>query len=554
MELRSYQREAVEAVYRHLREHDDNPCVVIPTGGGKTPVMATVCRDAVGLWGGRVLVLAHVKELLEQTAGTLQQLAPDIPMGIFSAGLGRRDLGYAVTVAGIQSIYKRAGDLPPVDLVIVDEAHLIPPDGDGMYRQFLAEAKAMNPHLRTVGFTATPYRMASGSICRPDHFLNAVCYEIGVRELIVAGYLCPLRTKAGSEKADWSSLHVRAGEYVANEVETMMDADGLVRSACSEIVEHTRQRRSCLVFAAGIQHGLHVQRVIQDDHGIRCGFVCGDTPDAERDSLLSEFREGRLKYLANVNVLTTGFDAPNIDCIAMLRPTLSPGLYYQMVGRGFRTCPGKTDCMVLDFGGNVMRHGPVDQIRVREPGEDDGAPPVKECPRCHALILAGYTRCPDCGYEFPDRGTPKHDEEASDAPILSGQATLTEYPVREVSYSAHTKRDAPADAPKTMRVQYRIGWHEHRSEWICFEHGGWPRLKAESWWRERSDEPVPKTTAEAVALADLGHLAEPRSITVKRMAGEKYDQIVGYTFDGEAPAPQTDTAADQTFDEESVPF
>jgi DNA repair protein RadD len=560
IKLRTYQREAVDAVYRYLREHDDNPCAVLPTAAGKTPVLATICRDAVGLWNGRVLVLAHVKELLEQTAGTLQRMAPDLPVGIYSAGLGRRDLGYAVTVAGIQSIYLRARELRPVDLVIVDEAHCIPPDGDGMYRQFLAEAKAINPNVRTVGLTATPYRMTTGMICGPENLLNEVCYEISVRELIVQGYLCPLRTKAGSEKADWSALHIRGGEYVADEVEAMMDTERLVRSACAEIIEHTPNRKSVLIFASSIQHGLHVQRVIQEDHRLPCGFVCGDTPDGERDRLLQEFREGRLKFLANVNVLTTGFDAPGIDCIAMLRPTLSPGLYYQMVGRGFRLAPGKADCLVLDFGGNVVRHGPVDMLRVHEPGEGDGEPPAKECPECHAVIASGYGVCPECGHEFPPRMSREHEAKASDAAILSGQVTLTEYAVSEVSYAVHTKREAPPDAPKTMRVQYRIGFSQWRSEWVCFEHTGWPRAKAESWWRQRSDEPVPDTAAGAVAAGNLGRLAEPVAITIKSVAGEKYDQIVGYRFADEPPpdapfAPdESATANDFDLDDETVPF
>jgi len=561
MELRAYQKEAVEAVYRHLREHDDNLCVVIPTGGGKTPVMATICRDAVQQWNGRVLVLAHVKELLEQTAGTLSRLAPDLPMGLYSAGLRRRDTGYAITVAGIQSVWKRACDLDAFDLVIIDEAHMIPPEGDGMYQTFLAEAKVVNPHVRTIGFTATPYRMSSGSICTPDHFLNAICYEIGIRELIVQGYLCPLRTKTGSEKGDWSALHVRGGEYVAGEVEAMMDTDRLVRSACAEIIEHTKGRKTCLVFASGIQHGLHVQRVLQEDHGVRCGFICGDTPTAERDATIREFREGRLPYLANVNVLTMGFDAPNVDCIAMLRPTLSPGLYYQMVGRGFRTHPGKVDCRVLDFGGNVLRHGPVDAIRITEPGSGDGDAPAKECPDCHAVIAAGYAVCPECGHEFPEPERRQHQAKASSAAILSPQAITNEYPVREISYSVHTKRDAPPDAPKTMRVQYRIGWSIWRSEWVCFEHSGWARAKAESWWRRRTDQPVPATASEAVEIAGAGNLAEPVAITIKCVAGEKYDQIVGYRFADEPPpdaafAPETQAApamADD-FDEEAVPF
>ena len=151
MNLRPYQLEAVRAVYDHLRTRDDNPCVVIPTGGGKTPVIATICRDAVTHWNGRVVILAHVKELLEQAADKVRHIAPDVPMGIYSAGLKRKDLGYAVTIAGIQSIWKKACDLGPVDLIIVDEAHMVPAEDDGMYRQFIANAKAVNPTCGSSG-------------------------------------------------------------------------------------------------------------------------------------------------------------------------------------------------------------------------------------------------------------------------------------------------------------------------------------------------------------------------------------------------------------------
>ena len=538
--LRPYQREAVEAVYRHLRERDDNPVIVIPTGGGKTPVMATLCDDAVTRWGGRVLVLAHVKELLEQTAGTLDRMAPHLHVGLYSAGLGRRDTEHPVIVAGIQSVYKRAAELDGFDLVIVDEAHMIPPEGDGMYQAFLADAHVVNPHLRVIGLTATPFRMTSGMICQPDHFLNAVCYEIGVKELIRDGYLCALRTKAGGQKADMSGLHVRGGEFIAAEVEDLMDQDGLVRSACAEIVEHAQDRRAVLIFASGIRHGQHVVDVLRANHGVGCGFVTGDTPTAERDRLIARFR-GRpvdglfgdgapLKYLCNVNVLTTGFDAPNVDCVAMLRPTMSPGLYYQMVGRGFRLCEGKADCLVLDFGGNVLRHGPVDAIRITEASGGNGEAPAKECPECHAVIAAGYATCPECGHEFPPPERQRHEANASDAAILSDQVTTTEYPVQEVSYSVHTKRDAPPDAPKSIRVEYQIGWRTYRSEWVCFEHGGYAGAKAALWWRQRSSEPVPATAAEAVALAEDGAIAETRSIMVRSVAGEKYDQIVGHTL------------------------
>lgn len=792
--LRPYQSEAVQAAYRHLREHDDNPCVVIPTAGGKSLVMAAICRDAVGQWNGRVLILAHVKELLEQTVDKLDAVAPEmmLQVGVYSAGLKSRDTEHPVIVAGIQSVYRRACELGAFDLIIVDEAHLIPPDGEGMYRTFLQEARVVNPNVRVIGMTATPFRMTTGHLCGPENILNAVCYEVGIRELIVQGYLCPLISKAGREKVDTDDLHIRAGEFVASEVEDLMDQDALVEAACREIISYNHDRKSCLVFSSGVDHGVHVAGKLVE-MGQHAETVFGDTLDFERSRVIEDFKAGRLKYLVNVNVLSTGFDAPNIDCVAMLRPTLSPGLYYQMVGRGFRLHPGKenciaegqrvltdcgpvpiervtpdmrvwdgtafvhhagivcrgeqevidyaglaatpdhkvwtekgwktlgecaleqtpvsvtgvgrqvireadgyfrrgsaqgvawqavsarempdvrraltevpyesdashrrlsqvrtatacpemacsasvecegpllefrqsevpglrragdrisirdadhnggmgsgepwasprhanrqnrqrrslrvgqstvcdsqgehaqhasmcqrmrvwdilnagprhrftcegilvSNCVVLDFGGNILRHGPVDDIRVKEPGSNGGGEaPAKECPQCHSVIALGYAICPDCGYAFPAPERQQHEAEASTAGILSGQVTATEHPVQSVSYAVHVKRDAPPDAPRTMRVEYRIGEFWHKSEWICLEHTGFARHKAELWWKRRSNAPVPETAEEAVVLAEGGALCETISITVRRVAGEKYDTIVGCEL-GEKPS------------------
>ncbi len=542
MELRPYQREAVDAVYRHLRERNDNPCVVLPTAAGKTPCLATVCRDAVNLWNGRVVILAHVKELLEQALDKLRAIAPELPVGIYSASLKRRELNYAVTIGGIQSIYQKACDLGPVDLIIVDEAHLIAPDGEGMYRQFISEAKAVNPLVRVIGLTATPFRMKTGTICAPENILNHVCFEIGVRELIVQGYLCPLRTKAGIARADMSGLHVRAGEFVAGEVEDLMDTSDLVQAACAEIVEHTVDRRSVLIFSAGVRHGQHVVEVLRQRHGVECGWVDGQTPMRERDVILDRFKCGDLKYVANVNVLTTGFDAPSIDCVALLRPTMSPGLFIQMVGRGFRLHPDKTDCLVLDFGGNILRHGPVDDLRIKEPGKGDGEAPAKECPQCHAVVHAAYSNCPECGHEFPPPERSKHEAQATSEGILSDQVTQTAYDVTDVWYEVHHKRGDP-DAPPTMRVYYECGIATTFSEWVCFEHTGYPRRKAEQWWVERSNEPIPATVEEAVDIARCGDLARTIAITVQRKHGSRYDEVVGHVLGPKAPRIDTDEGA-----------
>ncbi|HON68739.1 MAG TPA: DEAD/DEAH box helicase family protein [Phycisphaerae bacterium] len=561
-QLRPYQQAAVDAVYEHLRTRDDNPAVVLPTAGGKSWVIAQLVKDAVLRWNGRVLVLAHVKELLEQNAEKICRLCPEVPIGIYSAGLNRRETDKPVIVAGIQSVYRRACELDAFDLVIVDEAHLIPPDGEGMYRTFLAEAKVVNPHLRVVGLTATPFRLASGPICTPDGILNHICYEVGVRELIRDGYLCPLVTKAGINKADFERLHVRGGEFVADEVEALMDADNLVIAACSEIVAHTHNRQSVLVFTSGVKHGKHVARVLAEMSGQEVGFLDGQTPAAERAELIARFRreaitgllpQAPLKYLVNVNVLTTGFDAPNIDCVAILRPTMSPGLWYQMVGRGFRLHPGKQNCLVLDFGGNALRHGPVDQLKMPEaPGRGSGEAPAKECPECHAVIVAGYATCPECGYVFPPPERQRHDAKASEAGILSGQVTDTEYEVHDVTYRVHTKRGAPPDAPKTMRVDYRLGLDHWQSEFICFEHTGYARQKAVAWWRQRSPDPVPDTAQRAVEIAEGGGLAHTEKITVRSIVGEKYDRIVRYKL---GPMPEPIPAGEfAPYDPDEIPF
>ncbi|WP_235908789.1 DEAD/DEAH box helicase [Roseiconus nitratireducens] len=457
---------------------------------------------------------------------------------------------YNLQVSGHPSYYAHG--------VLSHNCHLISRAGDGMYRQFLADCKVINPHVRVIGLTATPFRLDSGMICSPDHFLNSVCYEIGIKELIRDGYLCPLVSKAGINRADFSSVHTRAGEFVSEEVEQLAGDDALVSAACAEIVELTADRRAVLIFATSVAHGRQVVETLRDNHGIECGFVTGQTPAEERDALLARFRGDQpaqrsavgtlfdtgngttgqtpLRFLCNVNVLTTGFDAPRVDCVVMLRPTMSPGLLYQCVGRGFRLHPDKQNCLVLDFGGNIERHGPIDQIKPKEkqlrPGSE---PPAKECEKCHALVACGYANCPECGHPFPPPDRESHDAQASDAGVLSGEVTDTEYEVRDVIFRIHRKRDADEDAPRCLRVDYMIGLDHWQSEFICIEHSGYARRKAEAWWRERCLDPCPTTAEDALELADVGLLATPESITVRSISGQKYDRIIKQSL-GEIPS------------------
>lgn len=551
MELRHYQRDAITAAYSHLRTRDDNPVIVIPTGGGKTPVIATICRDAVQQWGGRVLILAHVKELLEQAHDKLQSVCPDIEVGLYSAGLKSRQKKQPVIVAGIQSVYKKADQLGKFDLILIDEAHLIPLDGDGMYRQFLADTQVINPHVRCIGLTATPYRLKDGLICDPDHFLNHICYEVGVRELIHNGFLCPLKSKGGQSKVDLSSVHVRGGEWLADELEDAFNDDAIVTAACREIAELCHDRKSILIFTCGVAHGQNVAYTLSHITGEECGFLCGETSDAERAEMLSSFKESRLRWLVNVNVLTTGFDAPNVDSVTLLRSTLSPGLYYQMVGRGFRLSPNKTDCLILDYGDNVTRHGPVDAIAVAEKrgSSEKYEPRSKECPTCHELIACGYSICPECGHEFTS-GDAKHKHEAATTGVLSEQFNDETVEVMDVSYAEHTKKGADEDAPKTLRVDYQISINERVSEWVCIEHAGWPRQKAEQWWSQRSLTPCPETAAEAVSWS--AGLAIPERLTVRRWPGKKWPEIVSAVIT--QPLSELDELTAVSMAEEDLPF
>ena len=546
MILRDYQQEAVDAVYNHLRHRDDNPCVVIPTGGGKTPIMATICKDVVTRWQGRVLILAHVKELLEQAVEKLRAICDSTDIGIFSAGLRQRQTEAPVIVAGIQSAYQRACDLGRFDIILIDEAHMIPPSGEGMYRRFLTDAKTINPLVRLVGLTATPYRMTSGEICAEDHLLNHICYEAGVRDLIKAGYLSRLRSKSSARSSDTSGVHVRGGEFIASELAEAVDREELVSAAVDEIISLTCERRSVIMFCTSVDHAHHVAEAIKQ-RGHDCATITGETPSAERAEIVDRFKAHEIKYLSNVNVLTHGFDAPGVDCVALLRPTLSPGLYYQMVGRGLRIEDGKEDCLILDYGGNIMRHGPIDMIETasRRQSKGEGKAPVKTCEACRSVVAAGNRICPECGADFPLDDKPEHDMRASGASILSEDVEET-VEVDCVEYYVHKKRGAPEGTPRTMRVEYHCGLMSVFKEWVCVEHGGFARGKAVKWWDERSSTTCPTDAEEAVFLASEGALDEPATITIRRKAGEKFPEIVRAEI-----TRRDETTSHETFD---VPF
>ncbi len=551
IELRKYQTDSMVALYDHLRKHDNNPVIVLPTGGGKGVLLAKLAQDVVA-WKGRLLILAHVKELLAQSAKNIEVMAPEIPIGIYSAGLGSKETEGPVIVAGIQSAYRNPEKLGHFDIVAVDEVHCVPPEGEGMYRTLLNELKLINPNVRLVGLTATPYRMTTGTICQEDNLFNAVCHETGVWELMKQGYLCKLINKGGKEDLDVSGLHVRGGEFIATEVEDLMNEDERVGAACTEIVEKTSDRKSVLVFCAGIAHAVKVAGKLYN-HG-STDTIFGETSPENRASSIAAFKSGELKYLVNVNVLTTGFDAPNIDCVVLLKPTNSPGLFYQMCGRGFRIYPGKENCQILDFGGNILRHGPIDKIEIQDRLKmARGEAPWKKCPECGAICMAAARVCEQCQYEFPIPEK-KHDVYASDEAILSGAISTVTHEIKETLYYLHEKVKDDGSVSCTLRVDYCSGFlHTTKSEWVCIEHDGYAQQKAYHWWTRRSKTPFPKSVDEALDLAEAGALAETRTITVRSISGQKYSEIVGHEL---GPRPEPVELAEKSKDvkDDDIPF
>lgn len=529
MTPRPYQRAAIDATWDWFRANSTgNSIIIAPTGSGKSLIQAFIVSEAVQGWPGtRVLMLCHVKELLAQNAKTLLRVWPEAPLGLHSAGLKQRDTQSDILVAGIQSIYKKAMNVGWFDLVLIDECHLISHENQGIYRSFLNDLKRINPKIRIIGLSATPFRTNHGSLMHGENALfHGVAYTIGMLDLIEQGYLAPLVTKRMATTLDVSGVAIRQGEFAPGQLERAVDQESITQAALDEVLRYGADRRSWLVFCCGVDHAEHVAEAM-NARGIKTGCVTGKTPAVERDRLIQEYRVGRLRALTSMGVLTTGFDAPETDLLVLLRPTCSPGLFVQMVGRGMRVAPGKANCMILDFAGNTLRHGPIDQIEAWTPRPRSGGDaPAKVCPDCETICATSVRECPECGYEFPFDSKPKHESVAADAPILSTDRTAIaeRVAVSDVLYCIHQGRDGK---PNTLRADYYAGYLKAASEWLCFDHSGYPRAKAAAWWIRRAPGSlVPENVATAFARRD--ELQSPIALSVDTRA--KYPEIKSYEF------------------------
>jgi DNA repair protein RadD len=524
LELRPYQTAAITAIYKYFGENKGHPIVVIPTAGGKSLVMASFIEGVLKAWPDqRILIVTHVRELIAQNHAEMLGLWPEAPAGVYSAGLGRREADARILFAGIQSIHRRPAEIGFCDLVLVDEAHLIPGDSSTMYRKLIGELAAINPLLKVIGFTATPFRLDSGMLHEGENALfTDIAFEVSVRDLIDKGYLCPLVSKRPNTRLDVTGVGTRGGEYIASELQAAVDKEAITRAAIDEVVSYGADRKSWLLFCSGVDHATHVAEEVRR-RGLTCATIFGSTPKEERDAIITAFKNGEIRALASMGVLTTGFNAPAVDLIAMLRPTKSAGLYVQMAGRGTRLAPGKEHCLVLDFAGNVSRHGPIDLVKPKKPGDaGSGEAPVKVCPECDTIVPIAVAECPECGFEFPGREV-KIQPTASTLAVISTRSSTSQWVnVSDVTYSRHDK----VGGRTSLKVHYRTGLIGY-DEWICLEHDGLARRKAEAWWRRRGPMlPMPSRIDDALSL--VARLAKPTQILVR--LGGRYPEILDYRF------------------------
>jgi DNA repair protein RadD len=524
LELRDYQEEALLSLFEYWAENKGRaPIVCAPTGSGKSLMIAEfckrVCKESPHV---RIMILAHVRELLTQNEKELKSIWKDANTGIYSAGLGKKQVTRQITFAGIQSVYSKVFKFPKIDIVIVDECHLVPRTATTRYCKFFADIMKANPNTCICGFSATPYRLDSGLLHQGDGaWFDGIAYSVDIKQLISDGYLVPVVSKGGVAKINLTSVHTRAGDYAANELAHAADSPELVRLAVEEIVAYGKDRKAWLLFCSGLVHAEHVATEI-GKHGIECKIVTGDTPKEERDLIISDFKNGKLRAIANVGVMTTGVNVPRCDLIALLTATQSTGKYIQMVGRSMRPFPFKENALLLDYGGNCERHGMIDDI---EPVRTrnifnvvENAEPVKECPSCHAILHTRVMICPACNYEYPV--TASHGTEAYGGAVLSEQQESFVVAVKETYISRHKKMGGL----DSVKVAFYDADDKEYAMWLALDHTGYAHDKAAAIVKQFGGQA--QTVSDALKEQDYW-----KKVTHIRVRPEgKFFRIDGFTF------------------------
>jgi DNA repair protein RadD len=418
--LRAYQEQIVDALIKAF-EVDKRILLQLPTGGGKTIIFAEIVRRLMLEYSEmRTLIVMHREILVRQTVEKMLFVWPNAPIGIACASVGEKSVHMPLTIASYQTLISRLGELEPVDLVIVDEAHHIPPtkkikaptDKPSQYHKLFDVLQRCSPALRILGVTATPFLAGHGYLygdgCKKGsvNFFPKLTYQQKISALQSEGWLAPYRAKSIENiEGELKAVKKSNGDFALNELERVMVKAVHLESAVRAYQEFGENRRHCVIFAATIAHAEELVRCFKGE-GLNAQAVHSELGKLERAQVLADFKSGALPIIINVSVLTEGWDEPHVDLILFCRPTLSTGLYVQMIGRGLRPCANKSDLLILDLSGNCLRHGDPDEPFVEIPSgiqraKREGA--WKPCPECGRVVSITALTCPDCAHEFPMR-------------------------------------------------------------------------------------------------------------------------------------------------------
>ena len=536
---RWYQQEAINSWWADATSRAGNPIIVLPTGGGKSLVLAELIRSILTKYPRqRILCLTHVKELIEQDVDALVEQWPYAPLCIYSASVGQKNYDKPVVFAGIQSIIKLSEEeLPAFDLVFVDECQLISPDSQTAYQLLVERLRKKKPKCKFSGLTATPYRLKGGHLLDCGLFTH-ICYDLTTPDafarLVGEGYLSRLVTKFSIAKFNTDGIKERGGDFIESELNHAVEEQrDVTETAVLEMLAANRKHN--LVFATSIAHAEQIRDILRM-RGEDAEVVSGKLKKKEREAILNRFKNKELKWLVNVNVLTTGFDAPHIDLIGILRPTKSVGLWVQILGRGLRVAEGKADCLVMDFTDNTMMLGPIDDPaapkrgKKKKGGGGGGAlMAAKKCKGKHAdgtecERVCGVTcrMCPDCGFLF-DMKDPAIFGQVSDEEVMgNGIPKVEDYTVTTINYSVY-ERDGK---PSSIKVVYYIGLQFYY-KWLNPEATGPARKMFEAWWRRASGGTEPPFDCSEF-IQRRSELSQPAKIKV--WLKKPYPEVLNYDY------------------------
>jgi DNA repair protein RadD len=411
MELRPYQQEAVSALFQFYLQSDETAGLcVLPTASGKTIVFAEFIRQLLlEKPNTRVLMLAHTQEIVQQNEDKLKQVWSNsgciVDVGIFCAGLNRKEINQ-ITSASRDSIVNEIGEYPEWDLVIVDEAHLIPPKQTARYQYILDTINLHGKDPKIVGFTATPFRMASGEIFgdssykNKDKLFKKLIYKKRIDELINTGYLCSLRAVVVNNNAIANTSNIRISknnDFIQKDLEQVTAVEALVKCIVDDWSTKTSAKLPTVFYASSVAQGLMFEQVLAE-LGFDYPLITSYTPKDDRKNYLQDFNSGKLDGLINIATLTTGWDSPILACIVLARPTMSTSLFLQIVGRGLRLHPSKSETLLLDYGKNLERFGMIERVKpiLEERKYHNEIYLVTSCSVCDTVVSVYEIECPFC--------------------------------------------------------------------------------------------------------------------------------------------------------------